>query len=115
MNIAMEQTEEYVNGQLKAKYGDAFIRGNNGASERPRSVARFSRAVFATLALIPRVRDAARRSMRLQSCTSARRKNGAPKISAAAGYGLALEVYGGHAPRAGLARPARVRACAPRG
>jgi len=31
MNIAMEQTEEYVNGQLKAKYGDCFIRGNNGA------------------------------------------------------------------------------------
>ncbi|KAL6051646.1 U4/U6-U5 snRNP complex subunit lsm6 [Balamuthia mandrillaris] len=29
MNIAMEQTEEYVNGQLKGKYGDAFIRGNN--------------------------------------------------------------------------------------
>ena len=34
MNIAMEQTEEYVNGQLKAKYGDTFIRGNNG--KRPR-------------------------------------------------------------------------------
>ncbi|PKA54838.1 putative small nuclear ribonucleoprotein F [Apostasia shenzhenica] len=32
MNIAMEQTEEYVNGQLKNKYGDAFIRGNNGRS-----------------------------------------------------------------------------------
>ena len=31
MNIAMEQTEEYQNGVLKAKYGDAFIRGNNGA------------------------------------------------------------------------------------
>lgn len=30
LNIAMEQTEEYVNGQLKAKYGDCFIRGNNG-------------------------------------------------------------------------------------
>lgn len=30
MNIAMEQTEEYVNGQLKNKYGDCFIRGNNG-------------------------------------------------------------------------------------
>lgn len=30
MNIAMEQTEEYVNSQLKNKYGDAFIRGNNG-------------------------------------------------------------------------------------
>mmetsp|Transcript_41707 Transcript_41707/g.66981 ORF Transcript_41707/g.66981 Transcript_41707/m.66981 type:complete len:111 (-) Transcript_41707:111-443(-) len=29
MNIGMEQTEEYVNGQLKNKYGDAFIRGNN--------------------------------------------------------------------------------------
>jgi U6 snRNA-associated Sm-like protein LSm6 len=30
MNIAMEQTEEYVDGELKASYGDAFIRGNNG-------------------------------------------------------------------------------------
>mmetsp|Transcript_4781 Transcript_4781/g.5527 ORF Transcript_4781/g.5527 Transcript_4781/m.5527 type:complete len:98 (+) Transcript_4781:141-434(+) len=29
MNIAMEQTEEFVDGQLKAKYGDCFIRGNN--------------------------------------------------------------------------------------
>lgn len=29
MNIAMEQTEEFVNGQLKNKYGDCFIRGNN--------------------------------------------------------------------------------------
>ncbi|CAI0396440.1 unnamed protein product [Linum tenue] len=33
MNIAMEQTEEYVNGQLKNKYGDAFIRGNNGINQ----------------------------------------------------------------------------------
>ncbi len=32
LNIALEQTEEYDNGQLKAKYGDAFIRGNNGES-----------------------------------------------------------------------------------
>ena len=30
MNIALEQTEEWVNGQFKNKYGDAFIRGNNG-------------------------------------------------------------------------------------
>jgi U6 snRNA-associated Sm-like protein LSm6 len=30
MNIAMEQTEEYVDGQLKARYGDCMIRGNNG-------------------------------------------------------------------------------------
>ncbi|XP_053442513.1 U6 snRNA-associated Sm-like protein LSm6 [Nycticebus coucang] len=29
MNTALEQTEEYVNGQLKSKYGDAFIRTNN--------------------------------------------------------------------------------------
>ncbi|KRY83304.1 U6 snRNA-associated Sm-like protein LSm6 [Trichinella pseudospiralis] len=29
LNVALEQTEEYVNGQLKQKYGDAFIRGNN--------------------------------------------------------------------------------------
>ena len=29
MNIYLEQTEEYVNGQLKNKHGDAFIRGNN--------------------------------------------------------------------------------------
>jgi U6 snRNA-associated Sm-like protein LSm6 len=30
MNIAMEQTEEYQNGQRRAIFGDAFIRGNNG-------------------------------------------------------------------------------------
>ena len=31
LNIAMEQTEEYSpTGQLRAKYGDCFIRGNNG-------------------------------------------------------------------------------------
>ena len=30
MNLAMEQTEEYVGDQLKTKYGDCFIRGNNG-------------------------------------------------------------------------------------
>jgi len=29
MNISLEQTEEYQGGQLKNKYGDAFIRGNN--------------------------------------------------------------------------------------
>eukprot|EP00891_Asterochloris_glomerata_P008231 jgi/Astpho2/8231/Aster-01320 len=29
MNIAMEQTEEYVQGQLKKSFGDVFIRGNN--------------------------------------------------------------------------------------
>jgi len=29
MNVAMEQTEEWVGGELKNTYGDAFIRGNN--------------------------------------------------------------------------------------
>jgi hypothetical protein len=32
MNIALEKTEEYVNGQLRRSYGDAFVRGNNGMS-----------------------------------------------------------------------------------
>ncbi|KAJ1962900.1 hypothetical protein GGI12_002369 [Dipsacomyces acuminosporus] len=31
MNIALEQTEEYVDGELRNRYGDAFIRGNNVA------------------------------------------------------------------------------------
>ncbi|KAJ3053928.1 U4/U6-U5 snRNP complex subunit lsm6 [Rhizophlyctis rosea] len=29
MNIALEHTEEWVNGQKKNTYGDCFIRGNN--------------------------------------------------------------------------------------
>ncbi|KAI9670402.1 MAG: U4/U6-U5 snRNP complex subunit lsm6 [Caeruleum heppii] len=29
MNIALEKTEEYVGGQLRKNYGDAFVRGNN--------------------------------------------------------------------------------------
>ncbi|KAJ5309130.1 hypothetical protein N7508_004509 [Penicillium antarcticum] len=32
MNIALEKTEEYVNGHLQRNYGDAFVRGNNGLS-----------------------------------------------------------------------------------
>lgn len=35
MNLAMEQTEEYVEGELKNKYGDCFLRGNNGAATLP--------------------------------------------------------------------------------
>jgi len=30
MNVALEQTKEYVDGVQTASYGDAFIRGNNG-------------------------------------------------------------------------------------
>lgn len=29
LNIVLENTEEYINGELKTRYGDAFIRGNN--------------------------------------------------------------------------------------
>ena len=31
MNIALEKTEEYINGVKRRSYGDAFVRGNNGA------------------------------------------------------------------------------------
>ena len=30
MNIALEQTREYVDGKHRRDYGDAFVRGNNG-------------------------------------------------------------------------------------
>jgi U6 snRNA-associated Sm-like protein LSm6 len=30
MNIALEKTEEHVDGVKKRSYGDAFVRGNNG-------------------------------------------------------------------------------------
>ena len=29
MNLALEQTEEYINGERTNSYGDAFLRGNN--------------------------------------------------------------------------------------
>ncbi len=32
MNIALEKCEEHVEGKLRRKYGDAFVRGNNGTS-----------------------------------------------------------------------------------
>ena len=34
MNIALEKCQEFVNGQLRRSYGDAFIRGNNGPLQR---------------------------------------------------------------------------------
>ena len=30
MNIALEKCQEFVNGELRRNYGDAFVRGNNG-------------------------------------------------------------------------------------
>jgi hypothetical protein len=35
MNIALEKTEEYVNGKKRRSYGDAFVRGNNGMCPKP--------------------------------------------------------------------------------
>lgn len=32
MNIALEKCQEFVNGEMRRNYGDAFVRGNNGAS-----------------------------------------------------------------------------------
>ncbi|KAL7423054.1 U4/U6-U5 snRNP complex subunit lsm6 [Cryptotrichosporon argae] len=29
MNVALENTEEWTNGRCTARYGDAFLRGNN--------------------------------------------------------------------------------------
>lgn len=33
MNIALEKTDEYVNGKLRKSYGDVFVRGNNGMAD----------------------------------------------------------------------------------
>lgn len=30
MNVALEDTEEWVAGRLTNRYGDTFLRGNNG-------------------------------------------------------------------------------------
>ncbi|KAI6761804.1 hypothetical protein HG531_002357 [Fusarium graminearum] len=35
MNIALEKTAEYVNGQKRREYGDAFVRGNNDNKGAP--------------------------------------------------------------------------------
>jgi len=38
LNVAMEDTSEYVGGQLKRRYGDCFLRGNNVAWLAPDEV-----------------------------------------------------------------------------
>ena len=48
MNIALENTEEFVNGVKRRAYGDAFIRGNNGM----RLIYRFLLLFFYALVLI---------------------------------------------------------------
>lgn len=41
MNIALEQTKEYVGGKLRKNYGDAFVRGNNGEIAKSLDLLRF--------------------------------------------------------------------------
>ena len=40
MNIALERTEEFVNGAKRRSYGDAFVRGNNGESSQAESISK---------------------------------------------------------------------------
>jgi U6 snRNA-associated Sm-like protein LSm6 len=37
MNIALEKCVEYVEGKVRRKYGDAFVRGNNGTLNTQRA------------------------------------------------------------------------------
>ena len=43
MNIALEKTQEFVNGTKRREYGDAFVRGNNGESTPPCAPASMTR------------------------------------------------------------------------
>jgi hypothetical protein len=49
MNVAMEQTEEYVDGQLRNKFGDCFLRGNNGECRGARLAGTLGWVGFLTL------------------------------------------------------------------
>jgi U6 snRNA-associated Sm-like protein LSm6 len=50
MNIALEKTEEFVNGVKRRTYGDAFVRGNNGESTRGRGDMNEANALLCTYA-----------------------------------------------------------------
>ena len=41
MNIALEGTREFVDGKMRRSYGDAFVRGNNGAFSPSRLYCRY--------------------------------------------------------------------------
>jgi hypothetical protein len=59
MNIALEQTEEYVGGQKKNTFGDAFVRGNNGQCWKACSNSAFltPRMLFKFYTSAPKKRD----------------------------------------------------------
>ncbi|KIW51205.1 U6 snRNA-associated Sm-like protein LSm6 [Exophiala xenobiotica] len=46
MNIALEKCTEYVNGQLRRNYGDAFVRGNNGKNIQRSGLLPWGRSVL---------------------------------------------------------------------
>jgi hypothetical protein len=41
MNVALENTEEWAGGRLTGRFGDCFLRGNNGKSEDEHSLSGF--------------------------------------------------------------------------
>jgi hypothetical protein len=47
MNLALEKTEEHVDGVKKRSYGDAFVRGNNGKKYIPHA-----RTLFLILVIV---------------------------------------------------------------
>jgi small nuclear ribonucleoprotein (snRNP)-like protein len=77
MNVALEQTEEYVDGQLKTKYGDTFIRGNNILYIRYRQISSRS-CVAALVQLLCR-----RPSVCRLCCSTQKRKAKAPGAAGA--------------------------------
>ena len=53
MNLALEQCEEYVDGQRTKSFGDCFIRGNNGTCTRVLHCAVQFRTVIGALVFFP--------------------------------------------------------------
>ncbi|EEP80996.1 hypothetical protein UREG_05838 [Uncinocarpus reesii 1704] len=51
MNIALEKTQEYIDGKLRNSYGDVFVRGNNATLYNDRG-ARYFALVYAPPSLL---------------------------------------------------------------
>ena len=55
MNIALEKTEEFVNGEKRRAYGDAFVRGNNGKVSARETRSKLSDAQSCTSPPMPKM------------------------------------------------------------
>lgn len=66
LKLSLVVAQEYVNGQLKNKYGDAFIRGNNG-----KQLMHFCLMTCAAVTTLPLQAEAANVSLCMQCCISA--------------------------------------------